>query len=35
MIDRCYARMADEEEARGSSIANFRRGSRISNPGFS
>jgi len=31
MIGRCNARMTDEEEARGSSTAKFRR----SNPGFS
>jgi len=39
MMGRCNVRMADEEEARGSSIAKFRRGSssssRRSNPGFS
>jgi len=29
------ARMVDEEEARRSSIAKFRRGSRRNNPGFS
>jgi len=35
MIGRCSTRIAEEEEARGSSIAKFGRGSRRSNPGFS
>jgi len=34
MIGRCSTRIAEEEEARGSSIAKFGRGRR-SNPGFS
>jgi len=35
MIGRSNTRMTDEEEARRSSIAKLRRGSRRSNPGFS
>jgi len=35
MIGRCSTKIAEEEEARGSSIAKFGRGSRRSNPGFS
>jgi len=35
MIGRSNTRMTDEEEARRSSIAKFRRGSRRNNPGFS
>jgi len=34
MIDRCSTRIAEEKEARGSSIAKFGRGSRRSNPGL-
>jgi len=35
MIGRCNTRIAEEEEARGSSNSKFSRGSRRGNPGFS